>query len=114
MIGLYFECENCKNKIKKIEKFFDIFNIKKGQLISCSGCNSQYAINGYIAKFFKIYYTFIWGIAPINFLVIIYVLGVYLNIKGLFTLLVTSVSIYYLIELTIAIFLPVHKLHCNE
>lgn len=110
MNPFYIECEVCKSKVRKINKFSDVFNIKEGQLVSCPKCNSEYIVNKYIAKIFKIYYTFLWGIAPMNFLIIIYILGVYLNIKGLFTLIFMSVIIYYLIEIVTALFLPFHKI----
>lgn len=110
MNPLYIECEVCKISVKKIQKFSDIFNIKEGQSICCPQCNNKYTVNKYIAKFFKIYYTFLWGIAPMNFLIIIYILGVYFNVKGLFLLIFLSVSIYYSIELITALFLPLHKI----
>lgn len=110
MNPLYFECEVCKTRVKKIQKFSDVFNIKKGQLVCCPQCNDEYGVNVYVAKIFKMYYTFLWGIAPMNFLIIIYILGVYLHIKGLFTLIFMSVIIYYIIEIIITLFLPLHRI----
>lgn len=106
---LYLKCDCCGEQIKKVGHFSDIFDIKKGKRLYCSHCGSAYTINSFIAKTFKIYYFFVWGFAPLNFLLIIYVLGVFFNIKGLYTLVILSVIVYYLIEALSAILLPLYR-----
>jgi hypothetical protein len=103
---LSFKCEKCGSKVRKIATFKDVFDIKEGKTISCLECNTGYAVNSIIATFFKTYYLFVWGIVPINFLIIAYFLGIYFGVKGLLTLTISSIIIYYVIEFILALLIP--------
>jgi hypothetical protein len=105
----FLKCENCGRRIKKLNHFKDIFSIKEGHLITCDTCKSNYQVHNGLTTLFKIYNTFMWGLMPLNFLIIAYVLGVYFNVKGLFLLTSVSIFIYFTIELILTLFLPLKK-----
>lgn len=105
-MSLSFKCEKCGSKVRKIATFKDVFDIKEGKSVSCLECNTDYTVNSSVATFFKTYYLFVWGIVPINFLIIAYFLGIYFGVKGLLSLTFSSVVIYYMIEFILALILP--------
>lgn len=108
---LSFKCHVCGNKVKKLKKFKDIYSIKNGASIICEQCKSEYAVSKPISAIGKFYsYAFIGGLIAFVWLFLTVFIDKILgkeiaNALGIWAW-VLSAGIYIILELIIALILP--------
>lgn len=108
---LSFKCHVCGSKVQKIRKLKDIYSIKNGTSIICEHCKSEYAVPksiGIIGQFYS--YVFIGGLIAFVWLFLTVFLDKILgkeiaNALGIWAW-VLSAGVYILLELIIALILP--------
>lgn len=116
---LTLKCKECGNKVNKINKFQDIFLIKKGKAIVCKQCHTKYAVPKIIQKIGSIYhYLFIGGLIAIIWLFLTVFIDNMLgkeisNIIGIWMWAISAV-VYILIEMIITLVLPLKKIKNEE
>lgn len=107
---LNFKCQQCGNKVQKIQKIADIFNIKRGYPVTCKNCGAKYSVNKYIGIVGNLYtYMFIGGLSVFILFGIVYMID---NLKlATFGIVVwlLAIALYFFIEFLVAISLPLKK-----
>ena len=120
MIRLFtFNCEKCGNEIKKINKFTDIFLIKRGKIIECTKCHTQYAVPNMIQKSGSLYhYLFLGGLVAIIWLSLTVLIDNIVGKEisdtiGIWMWLISAI-IYLCIEAIVALVLPLKEKFHDE
>ncbi len=114
-----FICTECGTKVNKINKFSDIFLIKRGKIIECKKCHTQYAVPKTIQKIGSVYhYLFIGGLIAIIWLFLTVFIDNLIGKEisdaiGIWMWAISAV-VYILIESIIALVLPMQKINNKE
>jgi len=116
---LTLKCKKCGSEIKKISKFIDIFSIKRGKIIECKQCHTKYAVPKAIQRIGTIYhYLFIGGGIAIIWLFLTVLMDKIFrdelsSLIGVWMWLISAL-IYILIEIMIALLLPLKKIKTTK
>lgn len=105
-----FKCKQCGNKIQKIQKITDIFNIKRGYPVICRNCGAEYAVNKYIGIVGNLYtYMFIGGLSIFILFGIVYIIDSSKLAAFGIEVWLLAIALYFFIEFLVAISLPLTK-----
>jgi len=99
---------NCKNRLKLIGNFSDIFSLKGGDIFKCKIDNNCYHTPKWFIWSITIWYQFAFFL----FIWLAFVFNAYTPLEGWFTPLLASVSTFIVLEFLIFLIMPLKKIEC--
>jgi hypothetical protein len=103
-----FECKECANEIVKISKFKDMFTIKRGSLITCKSCGTQYQVVGLLSKVIFWLDTLLFGTGAflVGWLFLTVLVDSIIPIRMGIWAWAVSLVLYFVVEWAITLLLP--------
>ncbi len=108
---------NCKNRLKLIHKFSDIFSLKVGEILKCKTDNKCYRIEKWFSALFHMWY----GELVIYFIILLTFSIYYFELlKSFFSnewvilglSLLLAILIYFIIEFLLIFVVPLFEIEC--